>query len=151
MAFSGTKDTTCYVCGRDNPLGLQVPFERDGESGSTATYVARPEHSGWSGILHGGVTFSLMDEAFGWCLFFQGISVVTARVETRFHKPISTGTQLYIKAWVIKQRRKLYDARAEVRIGNANGPLVAESDAVLCRVIPEANEPIPEKREEICR
>jgi acyl-coenzyme A thioesterase PaaI-like protein len=70
VAFSGTKDTTCYVCGPDNPLGLQVPFEQEGDAGSYAFYTARKEHGGWNGILHGGVTFSLMDEAFGWCLFF---------------------------------------------------------------------------------
>jgi acyl-coenzyme A thioesterase PaaI-like protein len=136
VAFPGTKDANCFVCGPHNPLGLQVPFERDGETGSTAVYVARKEHGGWTGILHGGVTFSLMDEAFGWCLFFQNIPAVTARVETRFHKPIPIGTRLYIRAWAVRKRRRLYDARAEVRIGDAAGPLAAESDAVLCQLNP---------------
>jgi len=123
MSFSGTKDATCYGCGPENPLGLRVPFERDGEKGGRAEYVARREH--------GGVTFSLMDEAFGWCLFFQDIPAVTAKIETRFHKPIQIGASLEVKAWVVRQRRKLFDARAEVRVG---GELVAESDAVLCTV-----------------
>jgi uncharacterized protein (TIGR00369 family) len=131
MAFTGTKDTTCYVCGSENPLGLKVPFRRDGEMGSQAEYVARKEHGGWNGILHGGVTFSLMDEAFGWCLFFQNIPAMTAKIETRFHKPIRIGASLEIKAWVIRQRRKLFDARAEVRV---DGELMAESDAVLYAV-----------------
>ena len=138
MAFRGTKDTTCFVCGPDNPLGLRVPFERDGEAGSAAFYVARKEHGGWNGILHGGVTFSLMDEAFGWCLFFRDIPSVTARIETRFHKPIRIGTRLHIRAWVVRQRRRLYDAQAEVRIGDAGGLLVAESAAVLYNVAPAA-------------
>jgi len=86
---------------------------RDGKPGE---YVAQKKHSGWNGILHGGVTFSLMDEAFGWCLFFQNIPATTAKIETRFHKPIRIGASLEIKAWVIRQRRKLFDARAEVRV-----------------------------------
>lgn len=131
MSFSGTKDATCYVCGPENPLGLRVSFERDGDKGSRAEYIARKEHGGWNGILHGGVTFSLMDEAFGWCLFFQKIPAVTAKIETRFHRPIRIGASLEIKAWVVKQRRKLFDARAEVRV---EGELVAESDAVLCAI-----------------
>jgi acyl-coenzyme A thioesterase PaaI-like protein len=132
MAFPGTKDSKCFVCGPDNPLGLRVPFERDGAAGSRARYIARKEHGGWSGILHGGVTFSLMDEAFGWCLFFQDIAAVTARIETRFHKPIAIGTGLDIRAWVVRKRRWLYDARAEVRVGDAAGLLMAEAEAVLC-------------------
>src|SRR6266700_6827802 len=57
----GGKDSRCYVCGPNNPLGLRVPFARDGAQGSQARYTARPEHAGWNGILHGGVTFALMD------------------------------------------------------------------------------------------
>ncbi len=128
MSFSGTKDATCYVCGPENPMGLQVPFERDGEMGSRARYIARKEHGGWNGLLHGGVTFSLMDEAFGWCLFFQEIPAMTAKIETRFHKPVRIGSVMEIRAWVVQQRKKLFDARAEVRV---DGELVAESEAVL--------------------
>lgn len=61
MAFSGTKDSKCFVWRPDNPFGLQVPFERDGDAGSRTRYIARQEHAGWSGILHGGVTLSLYD------------------------------------------------------------------------------------------
>jgi acyl-CoA hydrolase len=100
VTLSGTKDTTCFVCGPDNPLGLQVPFEPNGEAGSSATYIARKEHGGWNGILHGGVTLSLMDEAFAWCLYFQSIPAVTARIETSFHQPIPIGTRLHIRACV---------------------------------------------------
>jgi acyl-coenzyme A thioesterase PaaI-like protein len=138
VSFSGTKDSTCFVCGPDNPLGLQVAFQQDGDAGSSAIYIARKEHGGWNGILHGGVTFSLMDEAFGWCLYFQDIPAVTARIETRFHKPIPIGTRLHIRAWVTRQRRKLFDARAEVRQDNASGTLLAEADAVLYGVNPLA-------------
>jgi acyl-coenzyme A thioesterase PaaI-like protein len=134
MVLSGTKDTTCFVCGPDNPLGLQVPFERSGEAGSSALYTARKEHGGWNEILHGGVTFSLMDEAFGWCLYFQNIPSVTARIETRFHKPIPIGSRLYIRAWVVGQRRRLFDAKAEVRLDDAEGMLFAESEATLYSV-----------------
>jgi acyl-coenzyme A thioesterase PaaI-like protein len=134
VTLSGTKHTTCFVCGPDNPLGLQVPFEPDGEAGSTATYVARKEHGGWNGILHGGVVFALMDEAFGWCLYFQRIPSVTARIQTSFHQPIPIGTHLHIRAWVTGQRRKLFDAKAEVRLDNVSGLLVAEPNAVLYTV-----------------
>ena len=44
VAFSGTKDSKCFVCGLDNPFGLRIPFERDGDAGSRTRYIARQEH-----------------------------------------------------------------------------------------------------------
>ena len=61
MAFSGTKDSKRFGWGPDNPFGLQVPFERDGDAGSRARYIARQQHAGWSGIRRGGVTLSPYD------------------------------------------------------------------------------------------
>jgi acyl-coenzyme A thioesterase PaaI-like protein len=135
VTFSGTKDSSCYVCGSANPMGLHVPFRRDGEAGSVAVYIARPEHGGWNGIPHGGITFTLMDEALGWCLFFQDIRAVTARTQTRFHRPIPIGTRLHIRGWVTGKRRTLYDAKAEIRIGDGEGLLAAESEAVMCHIV----------------
>jgi acyl-coenzyme A thioesterase PaaI-like protein len=77
MSLLGNKDSMCYVCGPDNLLRLQVPFSPDGAQGSQARYTARPEHAGWNGILHGGVTFALMDEAFGWSLYYLPAVTVT--------------------------------------------------------------------------
>jgi acyl-coenzyme A thioesterase PaaI-like protein len=73
---------TCYVCGPENPGGLRVSFAADGPHGSRALYTARPEHEGWPGLLHGGVTFALMDEALGWAVYFQGLFGVTAKRST---------------------------------------------------------------------
>ena len=78
------RDTSaCYVCGPKNSVGLHVPFTRDGERGARGEYVARAEHCGWPGMLHGGVTFALMDEALAYALYFQQLCGVTARAEMR--------------------------------------------------------------------
>jgi uncharacterized protein (TIGR00369 family) len=131
-AILARKDpTSCYVCGTDNALGLRVPFAPLGIDGSHAVYVARAEHAGWSDVLHGGVTFALMDEAFGWSLYFQNIPAVTAKVETRFHKPILVGMELTIVARVLQKRRTLYDVHAEIRTNDSDATLLAEADAVM--------------------
>jgi acyl-coenzyme A thioesterase PaaI-like protein len=125
----------CYVCGPDNARGLQVAFLTDGARGSRALYTARSEHEGWPGLLHGGVTFSLMDEALGWAVHFQGLYGVTARIDTRFRRPIPIGMRVVIKAWTIDQRRRIATARAEVRAevrAEAEGQaLLAEADATI--------------------
>ena len=130
------KDSKCYVCGPDNPLGLQVRFRQDGAQGSVARYLARPEHGGWNGILHGGVTFALMDEALGWALYYQNLPAVTARVQTKFRKPIPMGANVVVKAWVVKQRRRLFDMHAEIRMEDAENTLLAETEGTMYRIEP---------------
>ena len=78
-----------------------------------------------------------MDEALGWSLYYQRFLVVTARVETRFHKPISVGTELIVKEWMVKRRRRLSAARAEIRIDGSEATLLAEADATMCLIGPE--------------
>jgi uncharacterized protein (TIGR00369 family) len=128
------KSSKCYVCGPDNPMGLRVEFGPHGAQGSRACYTALAEHTGWDGVLHGGVILALMDEAFGWSLFFQDIAAVTARVEARFHKPIPVGVRLIVTAQVLKQHRRLFEARAEVREDGLEKALFAEATATMCLI-----------------
>jgi acyl-coenzyme A thioesterase PaaI-like protein len=132
MSLAGNKDPRCYVCGLDNPVGLRVRFAPYGVLGSRACYTARAVHAGWDGILHGGVILALMDEALRWSLYFQNIVAVTARVETRFHPPIPVGTSLIVTARVIKQRRRLFEAHAEIWVDGSANTLLAEAAAVMC-------------------
>jgi acyl-coenzyme A thioesterase PaaI-like protein len=125
------KTSRCYVCGPDNPGGLRVPFFPDGPQGSRALYTARAEHGGWPGILHGGVTFALMDEALGWAVHFQGLQGVTAKAETRFRQPVPVGAKLVIRGWTIERRRKVMTARAEIRTDDQESKLLAETDATM--------------------
>ena len=125
------KTRGCYVCGAENAAGLHIPFDPEGDDGSVAAYTARREHEGWGGILHGGVTFALMDEALGWALYFHGLSGVTARVETRFRQPIPVGTRLVIRGWMTGRRRRIVTARAEIRDDSPERTLFAEADATM--------------------
>lgn len=125
------KDANCYVCGSDNPFGLHVVFSPFGEGGSRATYTVRPEHAGWQGLLHGGLAFTLMDEALGWALYYQNMRGVTARSEVRFRAPIPVGTPLVITASIQKRARRLVTARAEVRRDDEQAAPLVELDATL--------------------
>lgn len=127
----GDDTSQCFVCGHANKRGLQIPFVKDGERGSRAHYTARQEHDGWPGVLHGGVTFALMDEALGWALFYQGLRGVTARVETKFKLPIRTGACVVVRAWTTDRRRELISARAEVRSDDERSELLAELSATM--------------------
>jgi acyl-coenzyme A thioesterase PaaI-like protein len=142
----GRGDNTdhCYVCGQANTDGLRIPFHQDGPHGAKAQYVTRIEHDGWPGVLHGGITFALMDEALAWALFFQGIRGVTARAETSFKRPIRTGTPLAIRGWTVSRRRQLIMARAEIRTQEPDSELMAEMEATMFVLAENAPKRAPE-------
>ncbi len=121
----------CYVCGAENPQGLHVEFFADGPERCRAVYAARREHEGWPGIVHGGVLFTLMDEALAWALAYAGLRGVTAKGDVRFAAPARVGTELTITAEVGERRGKLVRARAEVRSAETPDTLVAALDATM--------------------
>jgi acyl-coenzyme A thioesterase PaaI-like protein len=127
----GDDTSNCFVCGQANARGMRLPFVREGACGSSAQYTARAEHEGWPGVLHGGITFSLLDEALAWAVFFQGMRGVTARAQTQFKKPIRTGTPLIIRGWTLERRKRLITARAEVRTAGPEAELMAAADATV--------------------
>ena len=126
-----TKTDQCWVCGPGNTSGLKVAFVPHGDNGSRAEYVARAEHGGWPGVLHGGLLLALMDEALGWSLYFHGSGGLTARFDARFRQPVPIGSNLVVRAWTLERRGRLVKARAEVRMDSDHGALVAEADASM--------------------
>ena len=125
------KTSGCWVCGVDNPAGLHVPFEADGDNGSRAIYTAREHHAGWPGMLHGGLSLALMDEAFGWALYFHGLAGVTARFEARYREAIQIGDVVSVRAWTTSRRRHLVQAKAEIRRVDRPSALMVEAEASM--------------------
>ncbi|HSK38813.1 MAG TPA: PaaI family thioesterase, partial [Arenibaculum sp.] len=97
----------CYVCGRDNTRGLHVSFSPHPAGGSRAEYVAREEHVGWPEVIHGGLLFTLMDEAVAWAVIYAGLHGVTAKAEARFREPVRVGTTLVVRGWLVDPPRRV--------------------------------------------
>ena len=121
----------CYVCGTDNPAGLHVSFSQGPEGESRAEYVARAEHVGWPELIHGGLLFTLLDEAVAWAVMYAGHRGVTAKAEIRFRAPAKVGMRLMIKGWVTASTPRAVRARAEIRDGSDRGPVVADIEAMM--------------------
>lgn len=121
----------CYVCGSANPAGLHVPFAPGADGGSRAEYVARAEHVGWPEIIHGGLLFTLMDEAVAWAMMYAGLHGVTAKAEARFRAPGRVGMRLVITGRVTTASRRAARTHAEIREGSDTGSIIAEMDAMM--------------------
>jgi acyl-coenzyme A thioesterase PaaI-like protein len=121
----------CYVCGSENPAGLHIPFTRAPGGGSRAEYTARQEHVGWPEIIHGGLLFTLMDEAVAWALIHAGLRGVTAKAEARFRVPARVGMHLVVNARVSHASHRAVRVHADIREDSDTGPVIAEMEAMM--------------------
>ncbi|MFC2005764.1 PaaI family thioesterase [Chloroflexota bacterium] len=116
----------CFGCGPDNPIGLKLSFQWDGES-ARAEFMPTEFYQGWSGLVHGGIVICLLDEAMAYASLFEGMSCITAKVQIKLSRPASIGESLVITSSVIRKTRKLVETKAAVAL--KDGTLIAEGRA----------------------
>ena len=118
-------DGYCFACGPENPIGLHLQFEPDGE-GVRATITLQPEFQGWKHIAHGGIAMMLIDEAMAHAAGAAGHRGVTASVNMRFRKPVPLGEPLDLFGRVVWQRHKVLGVVASVR--DASGAVLLDGE-----------------------
>ena len=112
--WPGANDQYCFGCGRHNPVGFHLVFERDGEEMVTH-YVPKPEDQGFPGIMHGGLLALLLDEAMGWAMYADQLFAVTAKMEMRYRRPTGLDLPLTVRAHIERQRGRRIELAATVR------------------------------------
>jgi len=118
----------CFACGQKNPIGLKLKFGWDGRV-ARAEFIPNKLHQGWAGVVHGGIITCLLDEAMSYAALFSGANSLTARMQTRFKRPLQIDEPLTVTASLTKKTRKLAEAKAEVSL--RDGTVVADSTATM--------------------
>ena len=72
----------CFGCGCNNPIGLKLKFNIDGDSLQTE-FTPDKAHQGWPGLLHGGILGCLLDEAMSNIAYATGNTCLTASISIR--------------------------------------------------------------------
>lgn len=121
----------CYACGSANEHGLHMQFRREGER-TVCDYTPCDFQQGYPGRMHGGIVSTLIDETMGWAVYHAARWGATARLNVRFRKPVYLDRALRIEAWIVNDRARLIELRAEVR--DSVGKLLAEGDGVFMRL-----------------
>jgi acyl-coenzyme A thioesterase PaaI-like protein len=121
----------CYACGSANEFGLRMQFTRDGER-TVCEYHPRPYQQGYPGRMHGGIVSTLIDETMGWAVYHAREWGATARLNIRYRQPVPLAEHLRIEAWIVRNRGRLMELRAEVRDGA--GTLLAEGDGTFMKL-----------------
>jgi uncharacterized protein (TIGR00369 family) len=125
----------CFVCGRDNPVGLKVKWISDPEAGEVRCEVTVPEHfNGYPGVVHGGIVAAILDETAGRALLVGGgveDLMVTLKLEVAYRRPTPTGAPLVAVGRLVRRSRSRAEAESELRLGD--GTVTATARAILAR------------------
>ncbi|NIL93762.1 MAG: PaaI family thioesterase [Woeseiaceae bacterium] len=104
----------CFACGRDNPIGLRIRFNVEGDE-CTAEFTPDENHVGFSDTVHGGIIYTALDDVTANILYQQGRKAHTARCEIRYRQPARVGETLKLKGWIESERRRLVVLKGEIR------------------------------------
>jgi acyl-coenzyme A thioesterase PaaI-like protein len=126
---------SCFVCGRENPVGLRVRWDQHPEAGEIRGTVVVPEQfNGYPGVVHGGIVGALLDETAGRTLLMDGgfeDLMVTAKLEVVFRRPTPTATALRLVGRL--RRRAGARAEAEAELILPDGTVAARGTVLLAR------------------
>lgn len=126
----------CFVCGRDNPIGLHLHFFADEQNRVHADFTPRTEHQGFPGIMHGGLISTLFDETIGRTAIANNFWCVTAELIVRYKKPVPIGEPLRVMGEIVKRNARVLHGRGEIRSVRDN-ILLAEAEGVYIRISDE--------------
>lgn len=111
-------DDGCFVCGRDNPIGLHLDDFRLGDDGEvSARFSPRTGYRGAGTTLHGGVAAAALDEILVWAgLLNQNVLTVTGKLELRFSRPLHVHEDVTARSRVDDMSGKRMRASGELLV-----------------------------------
>ena len=104
-------DHLCFACGKDNPDGLHLEFEAVGSDVRTSVMFPR-KFQGYSGVVHGGLVSTVLDETMVTLLNRMGYLALTAELSVRFREPVRVGERIDVTASLIEKRGKVFKVAA---------------------------------------
>lgn len=123
----------CFVCGRDNPIGLHLHFFTDEQNRVYADFTPRAEHQSFPGVMHGGLISALLDETIGRTAIAHNIWCMTAELKVRYKKPVPLDEPLRVCGELRDVNARVLRGHGEIRSLNDN-TLLAEADGIYVRI-----------------
>jgi acyl-coenzyme A thioesterase PaaI-like protein len=125
----------CFVCGLQNPVGLQIAFfeDHDGDPKQVHAEIFVPDaYQGYPGVVHGGILAALLDELAGRAVLIDGSAddlMMTLKMELRYRLPTPTETRLTGHGWLTQRRKNRAKAHGEIRL--PDGRVSVEAELVI--------------------
>lgn len=123
----------CFACGVHNPIGLKLQFYQTAPDEVTAEYTVPEKYEGYPGIVHGGITATILDEAVGRAYMsadpYETTFMYTAELTIKYKQKIPIGKPIRIVGRQGKRIRWTVESKAFIYSGD--GKLLAEAKAIL--------------------
>ena len=127
--MENNRDTMCFGCGKDNPMGLHLHCRTD-ENGCYTSFGPQPVHQSYDGRMHGGLISTLLDETMGnYPYMYEHKVAYTARLEVRFRQPVRIGERIDVITKVKRRKGMLLEMTGQVI--REDGTVAAEADGKL--------------------
>lgn len=137
VAVNARDDHYCFGCGGLNPNGLHLRFFPIPDKPAVwASFTPERVHEGFTGMVHGGIITTLLDEAMGWAAYAQEIWAVTGRLTVEFRTPVEVGVETVVSGEIVGDRGRVLDVVGELR-RREDDRLLARASGTFVRV-PEA-------------
>ncbi|MFQ3549909.1 MAG: PaaI family thioesterase [Armatimonadota bacterium] len=115
----------CFACGcQKNGLGLT--FIKVSDTAVEAKWYCDEHFQSYPGIIHGGITATILDAAMTNCLLMQEINGLTARMEIEYLKPVELNLEAEVFAEIVSSRPPLYVIESKII---QNGEIRAKAKA----------------------
>ena len=109
------KYRTCFVCGPDNDRGLKQTFISIGDGEVSTEFNPVPDLCSYTGIVHGGIVATLLDETMGWTAFEKtNRYFLTAEMTVRYKESVLLDKKYTVRAKLGILKRGFYTATGEI-------------------------------------
>jgi acyl-coenzyme A thioesterase PaaI-like protein len=120
----------CFVCGRENPMGLKLEFHT-AKPGTVEAKINLPkDYEGYPDIIHGGILSAIMDEVTGRAqISLKDRFMVTAQLTTKFRMPVLVDQNYTVIGVAGDIRGRVSMSTGQIL--DMDGRIMAEADAVF--------------------
>ncbi len=124
----------CFVCGRNNPAGLYMSFYDNGQDEVFSEYTVAERYQSYPGIVHGGITASMLDEVVGRVAMIGDHHhfMVSVKLQVLYRHPVPIETPLEIRGRIVRLRGRLGKAQGEIIL--PDGKVACEAAITLADV-----------------
>jgi len=117
------RSRACFVCGTDNPGGLNCAPEREGNK-VVVHFTPGDTHRGFSKAVHGGITASLLDEVVGVAAGQRSNGkCATVELTVSYKRPVLVGVEVLAEGWTVRRHGRFVLGAG--RVTDPNGKVLA--------------------------
>ncbi len=121
----------CFGCAPHNTKGLKLRFWLT-EEGCESYHAIPKEYCGFTGLVHGGIIATILDEVAAWTIITQFFRIgITAQAKVKYLKPVPTEEELIIKGNIREQTGKQIVVLSQITTKDSTVLAEAESKWLL--------------------